>query len=121
MAKKSAKPSTGENPEASPSITKAKAVREALAAGVEAPEEAVAYIKKQFNIDISRQHFSAVKSTIKAKKGTGRSKAPQGYLSPPGPRSTKSGPDLIDAMEAMKPLVASLGVEKVKRIAELLG
>jgi hypothetical protein len=30
-------------------------------------------------------------------------------------------PDLLAAIEAMKPLVAGLGSEKVKRIADLLG
>ena len=50
------------------------------------------------------------------------SQAVEGYLSaPPKQRGTGAEPDLLDAMEAMKPLVASLGADKVKRIVDLLG
>ena len=46
----------------------------------------------------------------------------EGYIAPP-PRqpATGSRPDLLEFLEALKPLVVSLGVEKVKRLAELLG
>jgi hypothetical protein len=33
----------------------------------------------------------------------------------------KAGSELLDAMEAMKPLVSSLGKKQVKRIVDLLG
>jgi hypothetical protein len=33
----------------------------------------------------------------------------------------KAGSELLEVMEAMKPLVASLGKEQVKRIIDLLG
>ena len=42
----------------------------------------------------------------------------------PGPAAkagTTGGSELLDAMEAMKPLVGSLGKEQVKRIVDLLG
>jgi hypothetical protein len=42
-------------------------------------------------------------------------------LPPPKQPANGSKPDLIESLEALKPLVASLGVERVKRLAELLG
>ena len=45
----------------------------------------------------------------------------EGYVAPPEkPRAVTGETDLLAAMEAMKPLVAALGAEKVKRIADLL-
>jgi hypothetical protein len=45
----------------------------------------------------------------------------EGYLAaPPAPKPAR-GSNLLNAMEAMKPLVASFGKEQVKRIVELLG
>jgi hypothetical protein len=46
--------------------------------------------------------------------------AGEGYLAPPKIEA-KGDVDLIEALEAMKPLVASLGAEKVKRLVDLLG
>ena len=101
--------------------------REAIAAGMETPDDAVEFIRKKFGIEMSKPHFSAVKAQEKkktmsapAKRGRKPKAAVEGYLAPPKIVPTGEG-DLLDAIEAMKPLVASLGVEKVKRIAELLG
>lgn len=47
--------------------------------------------------------------------------AVEGYLAPPPQHPASGETDLLDAMEAMKPLVASLGKEQVKRIVDLLG
>lgn len=46
--------------------------------------------------------------------------AVEGNLAPPPPAPT-GGSDLPDAIEAIKPLVARLGEEQVKRIVDLLG
>lgn len=109
-------------------ITKSEAVRRALADGVDQPADGVAYIRDNFGLEISPTHFSAVKST-EGKKGEAAPKGKpgrkpkavvEGYLAPPPPAPT-GGSELLDAMEAMKPLVASLGKEQVKRIVDLLG
>jgi hypothetical protein len=129
MAKKAApKPDETEDDSTGKTISKSEAARQALAAGLEGPEEATDFIKKTFGIEMSRSHFSAVKSQIKAKAeappaprgkpGRKPRAAIEGMVKPPKPGSEAG---LLEAMEAMKPLVASLGVEKVKRIAELLG
>lgn len=115
-------------------MSKTEAIRRALAAGHEGPQEGTAYIRREFGIEIAPQHFSATKSQLKsreaAKKGKpGRkpkaaapSQGVEGYLAPP-PRQAPAGgqQDLLAAMEAMKPLVDSLGKDQVKRIVDLLG
>jgi hypothetical protein len=112
------------------SITKTEAVRRALAAGKELPGEAVPYIQSEFGIEINPQHFSAVKSGLKKRGGATKPKgrpgrkpreAEEGYLAPPARKAAQGEDDLLAAIEAMKPLVESLGADRVKRIADLLG
>jgi hypothetical protein len=43
-----------------------------------------------------------------------------GFLSPPKIEARGDG-DLIEALEALKPLIAQYGVDKVKRLVEVLG
>jgi hypothetical protein len=112
-------------------ITKVEAVRRALAAGFEMPQEGTAYIRSEFGIELAPQHFSATKSQLKkrslgkspkAKPGRRPKALVEGYLAPPPKkRLPPDGSELLDAMEAMKPLVASLGKEQVKRIVDLIG
>ena len=99
-------------------ITKAEAVRRALAEGIESPKAGVVFIKDRFGIEIAPMHFGAQKSQIRQKERA--TKGESEGRSRREPRSSGQG-ELLAAMEAMKPLVASLGVEQVKRIAELLG
>lgn len=112
---------------ATESISKSEAVRRALSDGVDQPADGVAYIRDNFGLEIGPQHFSAVKSTHLKKQGRvkvrvkGREKAAP-KQAPAAPTADAIGEnDLIAAMEAMKPLVASLGKEQVKRIVDLLG
>ena len=113
---------SSEGPEAEASdarratITKAAAIRAALKAGIDSPTEGEKYIRDRFGIEVSRTHFSAYKSQEKAKS----SGAVDGYLAPPMIEPIGDG-DLLDALEKMKPLVASLGADRVKRIVDLLG
>jgi hypothetical protein len=109
-------------------ITKSEAVRRALADGVDQPADGVAYIKDNFGLEIGPGHFSAVKAgekkkgeKPKGKPGRKSKAAVEGYLAPPPKPAAKGETDLLAAMEAMKPLVASLGADKVKRIVDLLG
>lgn len=115
-------------------IKKVEAAMAAIHEGIESPQSAVAYIAKRFGIEMKAQHFSTIKCQWKKKleeiegaeaagvtpKSTG---AIEGYLAPPPTRSKRSTgePDLIDAMETLKTLIAELGTDKVKRIVELLG
>jgi len=126
-----------DEPEASgKAISKAAAVRDALEQGEDSPEDGVAYIKKIHGIEMTRQMFSSYKAQQKARdakkeaapKGKPGRKpkaaaapAIEGYLAPPPKPAPPGGSDLLDAMEAMKPLIASLGKEQVHRIIDLLG
>lgn len=118
------------------SMSKSEAIRRALAAGFEGPQEGTAYIRKEFGIEIAPGHFSAVKATEKKKGSAPRGKpgrkpktwqsqkdAPpiEHYFTPSPKSAPAGGDDLIDTLEALKPLVAQLGAEKVKRLVDLLG
>ncbi|QEH35540.1 hypothetical protein OJF2_40920 [Aquisphaera giovannonii] len=137
MARKKASPtSRHEAAEAPPledasgkTITKAEAVRQALSAGMDAPGDIADFLKSQFGLEMSKPMVSAYKSLAKKKAEATMVKLPrgrkpraavEGYLAPPRIEA-KGDRDLLNALEAMKPLVATLGVEKVKRLAELLG
>lgn len=149
MAKKAAKPKhvepedikaqeavEAQEPTAPGKITKAEAIRRALAKGLESPEDAVGFIKSQFGLEVSKAHFSASKSQIKSKEAEAEATAPkstqsdkpketpsqsvEGYLAPPSKQRADS-PDLIDSLETLKPLIAQYGSEKVKRLVDLLG
>jgi hypothetical protein len=108
---------------------KSKAARQAIDAGYEKPVEAVAYIKEMFGVDMNPQHFSAIKSNYKKKRGgakpaASKKRAPliDGYLAPPPKQFPPDGqPDLIESLEALKPMIASLGADTVKRLVDLLG
>ena len=77
--------------------SKVEAVRMALAAGFGGPQEGSSYIRNQFGLDVSPQHFSSTKSQLKSKEGAGnarpgtkakpgrkpKAKAIEGYVAPP--------------------------------------
>ena len=117
-AKKKSKPAGLGNEGPPGAISKSEAVRRALADGVDQPVDGVAYILSQFGIEMGPQHFSAVKSVHLKKQGvpTVNTRFQKAEAS-----VADGEPDLLAAIEAMKPLVAALGAEKVKRIADLLG
>ena len=143
MARKSAKPQhvepENESPEATATsgpgkVTKSAAARAALSAGYDNPQKAVAYIKKEFDIEMGAQHFSSVKSQLKKQEeGTAKAKgkpgrkpkaagaAVEGYLAPPPTPRTHVDGDLIESLETLKPLIAQYGSDKVKRLVDLLG
>lgn len=132
MAKKAAKPKTKEAPVKTESqdgvesnahgrrmpTSKSDAVRMAIAAGFDGPQVGAGYIQSQFGLDVSPEHFSAVKSADKKKVLTDEPKGKPGRK----PKDATNGEvDLLAAIETMKPLVAALGADKVKKIADLLG
>ena len=105
-------------------VSKANAARAALAEGIEAPQKAVAFIKKRFGIEMNPQHFSAFKSQVRKKEAASKPAAERADSSPasPTPKPSAGGEaDLLAALETMKPLIAQYGADKVKRIVDLLG
>ena len=140
MARKSSKPPEGETPPAPDTITKAEAIRNALAEGLTKYEDAAPFIKMHFGHDITPGHFASAKSREKppgvpaAKRGRppGKSKTVEVTVergsklkatSTPAaqPRPANGAADLLAEMEALKPLVESMGKEKAHRIIDLLG
>jgi hypothetical protein len=113
------KPQNGHSP-----INKSEAVRRALADGVLQPIEGVAYIKSHFGIEIGPQHFSAVKSNTMKKLVSPTVNTrfrPKSAKTAPRTATVNSEADLIESLETLKPLVAQHGVEKVRRLVDLLG
>ena len=115
-------------------MNKSKAARAAIDAGYEKPVEAVAHIKRQFGIDMDPQRFSWIKSNYRKAQGEAKpgkaapapaksrqvaSPVVEGYVAPP-PKQADGG-DLLDTLEALKPLIAQHGVDKLKRMVDLLG
>jgi hypothetical protein len=113
-------------------MNKSKAARAAIDAGYEKPVEAVGYIKRQFGIDLNPQHFSSIKSNYRRSQGEAKpvrkaeartpskqATAVEGYVAPPP--NPADGGDLLDTLEALKPLIAQHGAEKLKRMVDLLG
>jgi hypothetical protein len=114
-------------------FSKTDAIRAAVAEGHESPGDGVDFIKRRFGLELSKQHFSATKSKLKTTGGgqskkagqaptPGRRKAApvEGYLAPPEQPAGRDG-NLLDALEAIKPLIAQHGAESVKRMVDLLG
>lgn len=115
-------------PKSKADMTKVDGVRRALAAGKVLPGDGTDYMMNEFGIHMTREQFSTTKSQLKRRAGKAKGKPGrkpkatiEGYLAPPAKRSAGGETELIAAMEAMKPLVSSLGVERVKRLADLLG
>src|SRR3954447_9138571 len=88
-------------------ISKADAVREALSAGKESPDEGVEFIKDRFGIEISKTHFSSSKSKFKRKEqgkpSLVKKKAPTARASSSArPTAARDGgPDVLEAMDAI--------------------
>src|SRR5262245_35467589 len=98
------------------SISKAEAVRKAIAAGHDQPEQGVDYIKREFGLDMGRQHFSSTKSQMKKKsEAEPTAKAPKANpgrkanvaeaQSAPTKAASNGESDLIESLETLKPLI----------------
>lgn len=120
----------GRGPVANGTISKVEAVRRALAAGKQSPEEGVSYIEEKFGIGMDRQHFSSVKSQLKKKEGSGE--APEGRLDrkpreaaapmesrAAAPQTAPVAGDMVDDLAAVKHLVQKLGADQVRKIVGL--
>ncbi len=110
-------------------VSKAGAVRAAIAEGIDVPEEGVAFILKKFGIEITKPQFSSYKSQDKArqqkkggdtpaKRGRPASTAPV-TASTPAPSLPSGNANLAISVEAIKTLVEQYGVEQVVSIARL--
>ena len=121
-------PATAQNGK---SLNKSQAVRAAVDAGHDSPEDGTAYVRQHYGLDIEKQHFSSIKSQYLKKQREGEAKPAkkvaalrkrkplvEGYVAPPP--KPEGEPDVLLALEAIKPLIAEYGADKVKRLVELL-
>ncbi|WP_435007302.1 hypothetical protein P12x_004632 [Tundrisphaera lichenicola] len=82
------------------------------------PSKAVAFIKANYDIEMTAQHFSAVKSQLKKSQNSANPVHKRTLLD--GVVSSRDG-DLLDVLEGVKQLVDQYGVDSVKRMVDLLG
>jgi hypothetical protein len=109
-----------------PTMTKADAVRAAVAAGKSKPADAVQWIKEQHGIEITPQHFSSYKSSQAKKDGgipsgggrRGRRPAEAVASVPRGPRVGNSG--AADLARQVKSLVTQYGADEVSGMLAVL-
>lgn len=120
-------------------VTKAAAIRAAIAAGKDSPDEGIAFIRDRFGLDVSKQHWSASRSQFKRKEGLGGPKAaraprkakqatasegvptpaPRARTAPAAQQAPASESGMISDLAAVKALVKRLGAQQVKEIADL--
>ena len=118
-------PETG----AAPTMSKADAIRAALAAGADTPDAGVRFIKDRFGLDVTKQHWSASSSQFRKKDGSApkaprapraaKAPAPSPRAETPAPTKTAASADVIGDLEAVKALIRKHGVDGLKRLADL--
>lgn len=113
MAKK-----TGTDAVPEGTVTKAEAVRTALADGFETPAEGVAYIRDKFGLDVPNQMFSSYKAAAK-KKDAGGSKGVR--VGRPGRNGKPSDAAVLEVAGQVKTLVDKHGYPTVRACLDLFG
>lgn len=103
---------TATQPQAEP-MSKADAVRKALAAGKELPTEGVAYVKAEFGVEVSPAMFSAYKAAEKKKADRGAA-----------PKATTDGPrvgngEAVEFVRQVKGLVEQYGAQAVRDMVKV--
>lgn len=105
--KKDAEPTTETVPEApAEKMTQREAVEKALNAGKESPAEGVPYVLKEFDITLSNQAFSTIKSKI---KNGGSTVKPAGKRGRPAGSSNAAANGTAASKPASSPATASAG------------
>jgi hypothetical protein len=107
-------------PKAESTISKAAAVRAALANGLDGLDDIAAYVKAKHGHDIPKPQISAYKAQEKAKGRKVDEPVPKAPKPKPAVHGGGGETDLITAMETMKPFIKEHGAERLKRIIDLL-
>ena len=98
-------------------MSKADAVRAALAEGKTKPQDACAWIKEKFDIDITPQHFSSYKSQEVKKQEGGTSGGGRRAAEPAGQRVGSGNP--VELAKQVRALVQQHGAAAVKGMVEV--
>lgn len=99
-------------------ITKADAVRAALAEGIDAPADIVSYAKAKHGLELTPAQASTYKSLDK-KRSTSSHGRKSGRRKVLNQSTSSHGMVAVDDLQAVKSLVDKVGAEQVKRIAGL--
>jgi hypothetical protein len=121
MAKKTSGEAAQEQ-EGNGKVTKADAVRAAVAEGVNAPAEIVEFVKTKYGLELTAAQASTYKSLDKKRGGTGKRRGGRKVRAKAvaTPNSTIiHGMVAIEDLEAAKQLVAKVGAEQAKRLVGL--
>jgi hypothetical protein len=103
-----------------PSVSKAEAVRAALADGVDGLDEMAAFIKTKFGFEISKPMLSSYKANEKKRVAKAdESSAPKRGPALKVPASGRED-DILRTLETLKPLIASHGSDKLHRLIDVL-
>jgi hypothetical protein len=118
---------------AQPTMSKADACRAALAAGIEKAEEAMEFTLNKFGVEIKATDFTLYKSKAKGAAAAAPAKRGRKPKAVEAAREVSQSPavpkaftpangraDLLDALTAMKPLIAQYGADQVKKMVDLL-
>ena len=103
-------------------ISKSEAVRRALAAGIDKPAEGVAFIKKEFGLELTSGQFSTVKFQEGKKKGRTpgkRGRKPAATSAPGLVVNGRSAGNPAELARAVKALVMAHGPEAVKGMVDV--
>lgn len=122
MAKK--KPDDAPQEAGNGSMTKADAVRAAVAEGKLKPQDGCAWIKEKFGIDITPQHFSSYKSSEAKKTGAPgrRGRKPReaaAVVATPNGAPVATG-GAVDLAKQLKGLVTRYGADEVSGMLAVL-
>jgi hypothetical protein len=102
-------------------ISKANAVRAAVADGITTPEDGVAYIKTKFGMDVTKLMWSSYRAQDKARQ---KKKAADGEAAPaPKPRAVASSngkaSNPAELARQVKALVETYGAVAVKEMTDV--
>ena len=99
-----------------PGISKAQAVREALADGLTKPGEIQEFIQKRHGMDIPKPMVSSYAAQQRA-----RDAKKTGVSEPRTRKASSNGDDALELVEALKPLLTRFGKDKLTRWINVLG
>jgi hypothetical protein len=107
--------------ETAKTISKAEAVRQALAEGLQSPGDISEFAKAKYGLAIPKMMASASKSQLKKRdlehRIAGKKERPKTATAK---TASTAKLDMIGALEALKPLVKQMGAEDVKRLIDIL-
>jgi hypothetical protein len=94
-------------------MTKADAVRSAIAAGVDKPADGAAYVREKFGLDVSPQQFSTYKSIANKKAGKAPGRRGRKAAPPAAPTNGRRGSNPADLARQVKALIGQFGAVAV--------